>query len=158
MVIKPLSFKTEFTYWSVKKRWLQMQWLFITRNNLLLLLQWRQLTKPKVSCLVFFFSVIPKANSVFTFELEGFVFTIHGNHFRYRSSERSARRFKPKPTVDLWHRLELCKFGARLVYIPWIHGGQIQSLVIQSCKISHFSLVSNGLLVNNIWNAWDKQG
>jgi len=45
--------------------------------------------------------MIPKANSVFTFELEGFVFTIHGNHFRYRSSERSARRFKPKPTVDL---------------------------------------------------------
>lgn len=45
--------------------------------------------------------MIPKANSVFTFELGGFVFTIHGNHFRYRSSERSARKFKPKPTVDL---------------------------------------------------------
>lgn len=148
MVIKPLSFKTEFTYWSVKKRSLQMQLLFIARNKLLLL-QWRQLTKPKVSCLVFL-SVIPKANSVFTFELEGFVFTIHGNHFRYRSSERSARRFKPKPTVDLWHsRLELCKFGARLVYIPWIHGGQseMQSLVIQSCKISHSSLVSTEWVV-----------
>lgn len=45
--------------------------------------------------------MIPKANSVFTFELGGFVFTIHGNHFRYRSSERSARKFKRKPTTDL---------------------------------------------------------
>ncbi|XP_078368475.1 ribonuclease P protein subunit p29-like [Oculina patagonica] len=45
--------------------------------------------------------MIPKAHSVFTFELEGFMFTIHGNHFRYRSSERSARKFKPKPTTDL---------------------------------------------------------
>ena len=47
------------------------------------------------------FAVIPKANSVFSFELEQFVFTVHGNHFRYRSSERSARKFKPKPTTDL---------------------------------------------------------
>lgn len=45
--------------------------------------------------------MIPKANSVFNFELEQFVFTVHGNHFRYRSSERSARKFKPKPTTDL---------------------------------------------------------
>lgn len=45
--------------------------------------------------------MIPKANSVFTFELEGFEFTIHGNHFCFRSSERSARRFKPKATTDL---------------------------------------------------------
>lgn len=46
-------------------------------------------------------SVIPKANSVFTFELGGFEFTIHGSHFCFRSSERSARRFKPKATTDL---------------------------------------------------------
>lgn len=45
--------------------------------------------------------MIPKSNSVFTFELESFVFTIHGNHFRYRSSERSTRKFKRKPTIDL---------------------------------------------------------
>ncbi|CAH3153256.1 unnamed protein product [Porites evermanni] len=45
--------------------------------------------------------MIPKANSVFTFELGGFEFTIHGNHFRYRSCERSARKFKRKPTTDL---------------------------------------------------------
>ena len=48
-----------------------------------------------------YFAVIPKANSVFTFELGGFEFTIHGNHFRYRSCERSARKFKRKPTTDL---------------------------------------------------------
>lgn len=45
--------------------------------------------------------MIPKASSLFTFELGQFLFTIHGNHFRYRSSERSARKFKRKPTTDL---------------------------------------------------------
>lgn len=50
--------------------------------------------------------MIPKANSVFTFELGGFEFTIHGNHFRYRSCERSARKFKRKPTTDLWRTQE----------------------------------------------------
>lgn len=50
--------------------------------------------------------MIPKANSVFTFELGGFEFTIHGNHFRYRSCERSARKFKRKPTTDLWQSQE----------------------------------------------------
>lgn len=44
---------------------------------------------------------IPKAANVFTFECQGFVFTLHGNHFRFRPSERSARKFKYKPTVDL---------------------------------------------------------
>ncbi|XP_031562031.1 ribonuclease P protein subunit p29-like [Actinia tenebrosa] len=45
--------------------------------------------------------VIPKANSVFSFELNGFTFKIYGNHFRFRASERSVRKFKSKPTLDL---------------------------------------------------------
>eukprot|EP00128_Syssomonas_multiformis_P000253 Colp12_sorted_trinity150504_noHs@20595 len=44
---------------------------------------------------------IPKANSIFTFAIEGLVFTLHGNHFCFRSGERAARKFKPKPTIDL---------------------------------------------------------
>jgi ribonuclease P protein subunit POP4 len=45
--------------------------------------------------------VIPKANSVFTFELDGFIFTIHGNHFRVKSSERVVKKFKSKDSVEL---------------------------------------------------------
>ncbi|GAB6033092.1 RNase P/RNase MRP complex subunit [Chamberlinius hualienensis] len=45
--------------------------------------------------------VIPKMNSVFTFELDGTVFTIYGNHFKVKSSERAVRRFKSKATIDL---------------------------------------------------------
>ncbi|KAL5466873.1 hypothetical protein EMCRGX_G031030 [Ephydatia muelleri] len=44
---------------------------------------------------------IPKANSVFAFGLDGFLFTLYGNHMRYRTGERSARKFKDKTTVDL---------------------------------------------------------
>ena len=44
---------------------------------------------------------IPKANSVFVFGLDGFLFTLYGNHLRYRTGERSARKFKDKTTVDL---------------------------------------------------------
>ncbi|EDO36711.1 predicted protein [Nematostella vectensis] len=45
--------------------------------------------------------MIPKANSVFSFQLEDFMFKIYGNHFRFRASERSVRKFKTKATVDL---------------------------------------------------------
>ncbi|KAK3746381.1 hypothetical protein QZH41_018206 [Actinostola sp. cb2023] len=44
---------------------------------------------------------IPKGNSVFSFEINGFMFKIFGNHFRFRASERSVRKFKTKPTLDL---------------------------------------------------------
>ncbi|XP_071959344.1 ribonuclease P protein subunit p29-like [Antedon mediterranea] len=44
---------------------------------------------------------IPKANSIFTYEFCGHVVDIYGNQFKHRSSQRSARRFKTKPTVDL---------------------------------------------------------
>ncbi|XP_060075358.1 ribonuclease P protein subunit p29-like [Ylistrum balloti] len=55
--------------------------LLITRDN-------------KVKC-------IPKQHSVFTFMLGSYMFTIYGTNFRVRSSERSARKFKSKATVDI---------------------------------------------------------
>ncbi|XP_033126081.1 ribonuclease P protein subunit p29-like [Anneissia japonica] len=44
---------------------------------------------------------IPKGNSVFTYEFCGHVVDIFGNQFKQKSSQRSARRFKTKPTIDL---------------------------------------------------------
>ncbi|XP_072014169.1 ribonuclease P protein subunit p29-like [Amphiura filiformis] len=44
---------------------------------------------------------IPKANSIFTLSLDGLAITIYGNHFRLRASERSVKKFKLKPTIDL---------------------------------------------------------
>lgn len=45
--------------------------------------------------------VIPKANNVFTVQIRQSVFTVHGNHFCFRASQRSNKKFKPKPTIDL---------------------------------------------------------
>ncbi len=45
--------------------------------------------------------VIPKINSVFTIHIRNSVFTLHGNQFRYRASQRSAKKFKSRPTIDL---------------------------------------------------------
>ncbi|KAG0208834.1 RNase P/RNase MRP complex subunit [Mortierella sp. GBA30] len=45
--------------------------------------------------------VVPKINSVFTIHIRESVFTLHGNQFRYRASQRSAKKFKSKPTIDL---------------------------------------------------------
>nr|XP_025865746.1 ribonuclease P protein subunit p29 [Vulpes vulpes] len=45
--------------------------------------------------------VIPKLNCVFTVEIDGFVSYIYGSKFQLRSSERSAKKFKAKGTVDL---------------------------------------------------------
>jgi ribonuclease P protein subunit POP4 len=45
--------------------------------------------------------VIPKQNSVFTFLIGSYVITLFGNHIMYRSSERSARKFKYKPSIEL---------------------------------------------------------
>jgi len=44
---------------------------------------------------------IPKAASVFSFRVRDEVYTIYGNHIRYRASERAAKKFKSKPTIDL---------------------------------------------------------
>ncbi|XP_019659419.1 ribonuclease P protein subunit p29 isoform X3 [Ailuropoda melanoleuca] len=45
--------------------------------------------------------VIPKLNCVFTVEIDGFISYIYGSKFQLRSSERSAKKFKAKGTVDL---------------------------------------------------------
>ncbi|KAL2088856.1 hypothetical protein ACEWY4_015755 [Coilia grayii] len=45
--------------------------------------------------------VIPKRNSVFGVEIDGFVSHIYGSKFEIRSSERSAKKFKAKGTIDL---------------------------------------------------------
>ncbi|XP_012670260.1 ribonuclease P protein subunit p29 [Clupea harengus] len=45
--------------------------------------------------------VIPKRNSVFSVEIDGFVSHIYGSKFELRSSERSAKKFKARGTIDL---------------------------------------------------------
>ncbi|CAB3995869.1 Ribonuclease P subunit p29 [Paramuricea clavata] len=44
---------------------------------------------------------VPKANSVFTVDIEGYLCTLYGNQLRIRSAERSSKKFKTKPTTDL---------------------------------------------------------
>ncbi|XP_026234775.1 ribonuclease P protein subunit p29 [Anabas testudineus] len=45
--------------------------------------------------------VIPKRNSVFEVELNGFISHIYGSKFEQRASERSAKKFKVRGTIDL---------------------------------------------------------
>ncbi|XP_066205285.1 ribonuclease P protein subunit p29 [Saccopteryx leptura] len=45
--------------------------------------------------------VIPKLNSVFAVETDGFISYIYGSKFQLRSSERSAKKFKAKGSIDL---------------------------------------------------------
>lgn len=45
--------------------------------------------------------VIPKLNCVFSVETDGFISYIYGSKFQLRSSERSAKKFKAKGTIDL---------------------------------------------------------
>ncbi|CAJ1048580.1 ribonuclease P protein subunit p29 isoform X1 [Xyrichtys novacula] len=45
--------------------------------------------------------VIPKRNSVFEVEINGFISHIYGSKFEQRASERSAKKFKVKGTIDL---------------------------------------------------------
>ncbi|KAG0345075.1 RNase P/RNase MRP complex subunit [Podila minutissima] len=45
--------------------------------------------------------VIPKVNNVFSIPIRNSVFTLHGNQFRYRASQRSTKKFKSRPTIDL---------------------------------------------------------
>ena len=49
-----------------------------------------------ISNSVFFILGIPKQNSIFEFQVKGYVFEIFGSNFRFRPGERSARKFKPK--------------------------------------------------------------
>ncbi|XP_069724710.1 ribonuclease P protein subunit p29 [Phaenicophaeus curvirostris] len=45
--------------------------------------------------------VVPKLNNVFSLEIDGFVSYIYGSKFQLRASERSAKKFKLKGTIDL---------------------------------------------------------
>ncbi|XP_076011633.1 ribonuclease P protein subunit p29 isoform X2 [Genypterus blacodes] len=45
--------------------------------------------------------VMPKRNNVFAVEIGGFVSHIYGSKFEHRASERSAKKFKVKGTIDL---------------------------------------------------------
>ncbi|KAF6079056.1 POP4-like protein, ribonuclease P/MRP subunit [Phyllostomus discolor] len=45
--------------------------------------------------------VIPKRDCVFSVETDGFLSYIYGSKFQFRSSERSAKKFKAKGTIDL---------------------------------------------------------
>ncbi|KAH3849884.1 ribonuclease P protein subunit p29-like [Dreissena polymorpha] len=44
---------------------------------------------------------IPKASCMFSFQLDGFLFTIHGNQFCVSAAQRTKRKFKQKATVEL---------------------------------------------------------
>lgn len=44
---------------------------------------------------------IPKQNTVFTIEIDGYVITIYGNNFRYKTTDRSSRRFRTRHTIDM---------------------------------------------------------
>ncbi|XP_002736301.1 ribonuclease P protein subunit p29-like [Saccoglossus kowalevskii] len=44
---------------------------------------------------------IPKVNTVFCVEVQSLLVTLYGNHLRRRASERSVKKFKSKPTIDL---------------------------------------------------------
>ncbi|EMP36887.1 Ribonuclease P protein subunit p29 [Chelonia mydas] len=44
---------------------------------------------------------IPKLNNVFSLEVDGFISHIYGSKFQLRASERSAKKFKAKGTIDL---------------------------------------------------------
>lgn len=46
-------------------------------------------------------SVVPKLSCVFSVETDGFISYIYGSKFLLRSSERSAKKFKAKGTMDL---------------------------------------------------------
>ncbi|KAL8194906.1 UNVERIFIED_CONTAM: RNase P/RNase MRP complex subunit [Gekko kuhli] len=45
--------------------------------------------------------VIPKLNNVFSMEIDGFISYIFGSKIQFRASERSAKKFKAKGTIDL---------------------------------------------------------
>ncbi|KAG9284658.1 hypothetical protein G9A89_004700 [Geosiphon pyriformis] len=44
---------------------------------------------------------IPKGYNIFTFEVRGILFYIHGNQIRQRGAVRANKKYKTKPTIDL---------------------------------------------------------
>ncbi|KAG8437355.1 hypothetical protein GDO86_008163 [Hymenochirus boettgeri] len=45
--------------------------------------------------------IVPKLNCVFSLEIDGFISYIYGSKFQMRASERSAKKFKGKGSIDL---------------------------------------------------------
>jgi len=45
--------------------------------------------------------IIPKAGNIFSLKVNGMDVEIYGNHFKFRASERSVRKFKAKNTIEL---------------------------------------------------------
>ncbi|XP_075693215.1 ribonuclease P protein subunit p29 isoform X2 [Rhinoderma darwinii] len=45
--------------------------------------------------------VVPKLNCVFSVEIDGFISYIYGSRLQMRASERSAKKFKAKGSIDL---------------------------------------------------------
>ncbi|KAH0507823.1 Ribonuclease P protein subunit p29 [Microtus ochrogaster] len=56
---------------------------------------------PHTFSFLLFHSVITKLNCVFTIEIDGFISYIYRSNFQLWSSERSAKKFKVKGTIDL---------------------------------------------------------
>jgi len=54
-----------------------------------------------LSVCLFVSEAISKVNSVFTIEVKGIQYHLHGNQLACQAAERSAKRFKPKATIDL---------------------------------------------------------
>lgn len=46
-------------------------------------------------------AAVPKQNNVFAVPLGRWKATLYGNHFRFRPSQRVARKFKAKASIDL---------------------------------------------------------
>ena len=44
---------------------------------------------------------IPKNTSIFTFDVDGLVYTLHGPHFQFRPQDRASKVFKSKTSMDL---------------------------------------------------------
>lgn len=55
----------------------------------------------KIICKDNCLKVMPKAGSIFAIPYRKFLVTLYGNHLRYKSADRSSRKFKAKPTIDL---------------------------------------------------------
>lgn len=67
----------------------------------ILIIDTNTVTSHMLFCILCYATVIPKRNSVFAVEINGFVSHIYGNKFEQRASERSAKKFKVRGTVDL---------------------------------------------------------
>ena len=50
---------------------------------------------------MFMFIAIPKGRTVFTFAVSGHKFTLYGQNLLFKAADRSAKKFKDKPFIDM---------------------------------------------------------